>query len=358
MTCVITQIEQRRFSFRHGGGNARIQWSEREGIALRVHGPDGAFGVGEATPLPGYSPDSLADCERDLARFAAAVPVVFGEPVIDAIPRVYAELGIASPAARFAIETAVLDLASKRHGIPLWEMLRGERAGAAPVALSAAIGESAVASAQAAVLRGIRTVKMKVGRPHRFEDELEALRGLRALGGELRVRADANGVWTREEAMARVSLLRPFDLEFLEEPCSLDGWKELAASGIALAADESLQSERGVDAALRLAQDGVCRVFVLKATALGGLIRCLRIARLARAQRAEVVVTHMFEGPIAHAASLDLALALQPKLACGLDTAPHAGQWPRATLVRMGDGYALPGTSAGLGIESHWMIPS
>jgi len=311
--------------------------------------------------LPGYSRDSLEQCQQELARFSSSIPISVAGEAVEAIPRLFADLGIESPAARFAVETALLDIVAQEKGVPLWALLRGEGRGPpSPIALSSMIDATADAAdrARAASNRGIRTLKMKVGREGQFERELETLQALRDLPNmtKMTLRADANGAWTPREARGRIEQLRPLDLEFIEEPCARDGWVELAGGGIPVAADESLQRDDGVDFAVARAHEGACSVFVLKPSALGGALRCLHIAELAHRAGAKVLVTHMFEGPIAHAASVELALALEPApLACGLDSSPYASEWPRATLVRMTDCEAIPSASIGMGITSHWM---
>jgi L-alanine-DL-glutamate epimerase-like enolase superfamily enzyme len=59
---------------------------------------------------------------------------------------------------------------------------------------------------------------------------------------------------------------------------------------------------------------------------LGGLARCLALAARARAAGVDAVVTHSFDGPIATAAACELALALAPRRAVGLDR--HVGLVP------------------------------
>ncbi|MFZ5785756.1 MAG: hypothetical protein ACOY3Y_04870, partial [Acidobacteriota bacterium] len=48
-------------------GNRASTWRERHGVLLEVEDDGGARGVGEASPLPGYSPDTLEACEAALA---------------------------------------------------------------------------------------------------------------------------------------------------------------------------------------------------------------------------------------------------------------------------------------------------
>ena len=50
--------------------NARTAWTRREGLLLRLRDEEGRVGQGEASPLPDYSPDTLAGCRAALERFA------------------------------------------------------------------------------------------------------------------------------------------------------------------------------------------------------------------------------------------------------------------------------------------------
>jgi O-succinylbenzoate synthase len=101
-----------------------------------------------------------------------------------------------------------------------------------------------------ALAGGCRTAKVKVAEASQeLADDIarvEAVRG--ALGPSGRVRIDANGGWSVDEAVRALGELVRFDLEYVEQPCaSID---ELAALRLALArsridvavaADESIR---------------------------------------------------------------------------------------------------------------------
>src|ERR1700722_9728456 len=99
-----------------GAGNARRTWSTREGLIVRVHSREGGYGYGEASPLPGYSPDSLEACEGELQSAARAwQPTTLDLPSdpLDALRKAVTFARALSPAAVFALESAVLDLLGK-----------------------------------------------------------------------------------------------------------------------------------------------------------------------------------------------------------------------------------------------------
>jgi L-alanine-DL-glutamate epimerase-like enolase superfamily enzyme len=93
-------------------------------------------------------------------------------------------------------------------------------------------------------------------------------------------------------------------------------------------------------------------VVVLKPAMLGGLLRCVSLAETVRAEGAEGVVSHLFDGPVGLTVACELALALGSTRAAGL--APHAAldAWPepeRPTALSSGRLHAH--SRSGLGLE-------
>ncbi len=171
---------------------------------------------------------------------------------------------------------------------------------------------------------GCRTAKIKVAeRGQTPADDVARVEAVRdALGPSGKVRVDANGGWSLDDAMHAVSELNRFDLEYVEQPCaSIDELAELrrrlARSGLSvpIAADESIRrAQDPYEVAARQAAD----IAVLKVQPLGGVRACLQIAERIGLP---VVVSSALETSIGIRAGLALAAAL-PELpyACGLNT--------------------------------------
>ena len=101
--------------------------SNRRAHLLRLVDERGNVGVGEASPLPGYSPDDPSECPRILSAVAAAIdhaPDHVNE--IEAWIESLFAIAPNAPASRFAVETAVLDLVSQRANMPLSVLLGGK----------------------------------------------------------------------------------------------------------------------------------------------------------------------------------------------------------------------------------------
>lgn len=171
---------------------------------------------------------------------------------------------------------------------------------------------------------GCTTAKVKVAEPGQsLSDDVSRVAEVRAvLGPAGRIRVDANGAWSVDDAQRALGRLAPFDLEYAEQPCAtLDELaavrRSLARQGIdvLVAADESI---RKAEDPLRVAAAGSADVVVVKVAPLGGIRSALRVAE---ACGLPVVVSSALDTSVGIAAGVALAAAL-PRLpyACGLGT--------------------------------------
>jgi O-succinylbenzoate synthase len=334
------RLVEQRFRFesedRAVARDARRSWSERTTLLVVLEDSEGRQGLGEAAPLPDYSPDSLDQARSALAPLAEAglAAVELGAP---GSSRVLHDLSasIATPSARFALESALLDLWSRRSGEPAWALLarlRAEISGSdgpnvasfengRPVAALLPSGvEPALRHAEAAFARGIRSFKAKIGTQGAWSEELGMLRDVRERFPRARLRVDANQSLSPAELAARLPALRELELEWLEEPTPRfpDGIE--SPLGVPVALDESLQTHTPDPESAR--RHGV-RAYVLKPTTLGGFVRSFELADDARSAGLAVAVSHAYEGPVGFSALASLALSLgSGRPADGLDRHP------------------------------------
>ncbi|MGH3458874.1 o-succinylbenzoate synthase [Aeromicrobium sp.] len=165
---------------------------------------------------------------------------------------------------------------------------------------------------------GCATAKIKVAeRGQVLADDMLRVEAVRdVLGRSGRVRIDANGAWSVDDARLAISTLDAAgDLEYVEQPCAtVEELAELRrAIDVPIAADESI---RRADDPLRVARLEAADIAVLKVQPLGGVHACLEIAERIGLP---IVVSGAVESSVGLAAGLALAAAL-PELpyACGL----------------------------------------
>ena len=92
---------------------------------------------------------------------------------------------------------------------------------------------------------GFTTLKMKIGAID-FKTELNILQGIRKhyRSSELELRVDANGAFTKEDALAKLKQLEAFEIHSIEQPVKAGQWELMAdlckVSPIPIALDEEL----------------------------------------------------------------------------------------------------------------------
>jgi L-alanine-DL-glutamate epimerase-like enolase superfamily enzyme len=337
----------------------------RDAVRIRLRAADGTVGLGEALPLPGYSRDDAGAAERALAAIAKraaaagglALPGATGAAAcLDAALAPYADLLVAAPSARFALECALVDLLARREGLSAARWLVGGRAlQRVPVSMLLPDDErGALAVAAEASARGHAVLKLKIARRDRTprqEDELlgavRAAADAAAPGAAMgpRLRLDANGALAPGEAAGRFAALVRHGIELVEEPVAGAALLAMADLPLPWAADESLADPGLAEALLALPAGRRPVALVLKPAQLG-LARCLLLADAAAARGIGLIVTHSFDGDLGHAAACALAAALPvPPWPCGL--AAHPGlRWPGPLRPWL----AAP-LGAGLGVE-------
>ena len=179
----------------------------------------------------------------------------------------------------------------------------------------------AVAPEQVAgILAGFKdfdTVKIKVAEPGQtIEDDLARVAAVRLTNPSLKIRIDANGGFTVEQAVEVAE--RVGELDYFEQPCRTIG--ELAELRVKLrgltriAADESV---RKVEDPMAVVHAGAADVLVLKAQPLGGVTNALTLARECGLP---VTVSSALETRVGLQAGFALATALGGNTAHGLGT--------------------------------------
>ena len=280
----------------------------RELLLLSLQGEDGVTGFGEAAPL-GIAVEDVRAAIEDCRSVLSETDGSRREDLLAECARL-----AVLPQALAAIDLALWDLAGKRAGRPVWQLLDAPIGSAIEVNATIAAEDRAGAAAQAGAARaaGFGCVKVKVG----LGDDAGRLAAVRAAAGpEMALRIDANGAWTVEEAIASLRVLEPVGLECCEEPVSgLDALAEVAAhTTVPVSLDESAALPGALDRR-------VCEAVCLKVSRCGGVTATLEAARRARAVGYELYLASMLDGPLGVAAALHAAAAIVPDRPCGLAT--------------------------------------
>ena len=338
-----TQVERRSLAVAPPLRTASGETSTRELLLLRVEDDDGNFGWGEAAPLEAYDGVSVRDClaalERQAEALEACPPGATGPQALEA-----ARQGSGLPQALAAVDLALWDMAGRRDGRPLVELLADRRPAGVEVNALVGAGEpdAAAAQAAAAVGAGFGCVKVKAGDPRDIE-RVHAVRD--AIGDGPSIRVDANGAWTVAEAVSRINAMAGAGIELVEEPVhGAAALRDLRGRvSVPIAADETVAEPGTLTADVA---DAVC----LKLSRAGGVSGLLAQAELARAGGALVYLASTLDGPLGIAAAVHCAAALGLTLPCGLATLGLFPDLDPGVLAPVGGVIPVP-SAPGLGVD-------
>jgi L-alanine-DL-glutamate epimerase-like enolase superfamily enzyme len=211
-------------------------------------------------------------------------------------------------AACCAIDVLAHDRASQAAGVTLRDFLGLAAGEPPPTSFTIGIAEPLVMAERAAKAaeQGFSVLKVKLGKG----DEIAALSAIRErFSGTIRV--DPNAAWTAGEALARISALVPFDIEFVEQPIApddLEGLRRIhAASPLPIVADEAAVRASDVP---RLAD--ACDGINVKLQKCGGVAAARAMIAAAHDRGLKVMLgCRAAETSVAIAAAAHLAPAVQ-----------------------------------------------
>jgi o-succinylbenzoate synthase len=282
-------------------------------VIIRVQDDNGHEGWGESSPLPKFTGETAASTA---AALRPALDRLRGQ-TLEAPVVVIDELTDFSscPAARAGLEMALLDLECKAADRSLADRMGGERR--TEIATTRPFGivpiPEAIKLGRKLFEEGIRTFKMKVGVDP--ESDAVRIRAIReAFPEEVRIRVDANGGFTRSQAIDFANRIQDLSLEYFEQPTAPDAesaietFRAIREMGIRVVVDESIFS---VEDARKLIQMDAVDGGVIKIIKFGGLLRSLETIREFEKAGKFIVVVSPYECHIGKAAGLALALSME-----------------------------------------------
>lgn len=176
---------------------------------------------------------SVHDITANLAAAYKGVFLAFGGNM----PRYFAQLA-------HGIEMAVLDAQGKLLGRPVWDLLGGAVRDDVGYFyfLQGQSAEALAEDAAHAIGEGHPILYLKVGVGEAYD--MAAIRAVRAVAPDVRLRLDANEAWDQAQALRMIHALAPYNVEYLEQPTPSGSQAALAhvaaKSPIPIGADQSV----------------------------------------------------------------------------------------------------------------------
>lgn len=262
-----------------------LSLSYREGLLLHLNGM-----WAEASPLPGFSPETLVDVAQELADLEVGNKDFLHLPIRSSALR-FAVDSLQPPSPQFAKSPAVVPINALLQGTPSEIQQKAARV----------------------VADGFSVIKIKVGRRH-VEEDIRLLRDVReAVSSQsINIRLDANRAWDMETAVRFANETTTCGVQYIEEPLQDASQLEAfhMATGIPYALDETLQEGASLDRFPHAA------ALIIKPTLLGGRARMTALAATGK----PLVFSACYESGIGLLHVARLAAELSPGVAAGLDT--------------------------------------
>jgi o-succinylbenzoate synthase len=271
----------------------RARGEVRRGVWISL-AYEGHVAIGEASPLPGRSLESLEDVLLEIARLGSRVPIDLAAPMETVSAGLPASL-------RFALESASTQLARLVRGVPSPPTDHLE---------TQVLGDDldSIDRELLACARGARSFKLKI----RSARDVWRVTTLRATARDARIRVDANRAFASVDDVPW-DVLREARVEWIEEPTPAS-WA-LEGTPVPIALDESIEDH--LELSLRAVELRHVAAVVLKPTLLGAR-GALAVADVARASDVRCVVSHCYESEIGRLAALELAHMIAPAECHGL----------------------------------------
>ena len=263
-------IEERTLYFKQPAGTSRGVYTTRK--SWFVYLSDGQReGVGECAPLPDLSCDARPDYAEVLDNFCQSLCET-GEIDYEAI-RTY-------PSMLFGLETAVMDLKSKKQGI-LFDTAFSRGEVGIPINGLVWMGnyDEMLQRMEEKLEKGFRCVKLKIGAID-FDQELDLVKRIRDRFSfhEIELRLDANGAFPYEEALYKLELLSQYAIHSIEQPIRQGQWAYMAElcreSPLPIALDEELIGVNDPEMKHHMLNIIKPRYIILKPSLHGGMQGC------------------------------------------------------------------------------------
>jgi L-alanine-DL-glutamate epimerase-like enolase superfamily enzyme len=270
---------------RHTFRIARGASDTRQNLLVELE-HEGRTGLGEAGPIRRYGED------RDSAARAVDAMV----PRIED-PRAFADAATRAAvpgqaSAEAAVDMALHDLAGKRLGVPLYEVLGVDPRATPETSFTIGMDTPEVVVRKVREAAAYPVLKVKLG----SDDDRAVLEAVRDTTRQ-RLRVDANEGWTAQGALERLEWLHRLGVELVEQPLPAAQLEETRAlrrrSPLPFYADEGVHRAADIPRLVG-AFDGIN----IKLMKCGGIGEALRMIAVARAHGLKVMLGCMIESSL------------------------------------------------------------
>lgn len=205
--------------FKSPGGTSRGVLHTKDSWILKIQDEFGKIGTGEVSIIEGLSIDTASEIEDQLNALSNSISEEIELSAFDNFPAI-----------KFGLESAFLDL---KNGGNQRYFISDFADGLSPIAINGLIWMGNFSEMRQRIIEkldeGYSCIKIKVGAIN-FEDELSLIAQIRKefSADQIEIRVDANGGFTPQNAVERLTALAKYQLHSIEQPIKQGQWEEMA----------------------------------------------------------------------------------------------------------------------------------
>lgn len=311
------QIIPRTLHFKQPAGTSRgIYTTRRVWYLIVTDTATGQYGIGECAPLPALSCDDLPEYETILQMHCRHVEETGSIDYKSLRPY---------PSMLFGLETAMQHLHA--GSLQLWHTPFSQGQQGIPINGLIWMGsfEEMYRRIEEKMKAGFRCIKLKIGAID-FDKELELLSFIRQhfTPEQIQLRVDANGAFSPEDALHKLTQLSTFQLHSIEQPIRAGQWQAMqqlcASTPLPIALDEELIGVNDRASKIELLDTIRPQYIILKPSLHGGIKGSQEWIELAAERGIGSWITSALESNVGLNAIAQWCATLQPVLPQGLGT--------------------------------------
>ncbi|XP_006647426.2 protein PHYLLO, chloroplastic [Oryza brachyantha] len=300
-----------------------------EGFILKLCVGENIVGFGEVAPIEIHEED-LLDVEEQLRFLFHRMK----DAKLDVVPLlrgsfsnwIWTNIGIPPssifPSVKCGLEMAILNLLAAQRMDRLYDIFTGSnvvecnQSSTASIQICALVDsnrtpmEVALAVVKL-IAEGFTTVKLKVGRRESPAEDAAVIQKIREIVGyKINIRADANRIWTYEQAIDFGSRVKDLCLQYIEEP--VDSVNDIIRfcenTGLPVALDETIDNLTGdvIPKLHQFSHPGIVAL-VIKPSVVGGFETAAYIAKWAHMHDKMAVISSAYESSVGLATYIQFA---------------------------------------------------
>ena len=308
------KFHKKTFNFKRPSGTSRGVLTEKHSWFIELwdsNNPD-VIGIGECSVIPGLSPDYA-----DAFTYETKIKSVCNDLEQDLSDW---------PSIKFGVETAFLDMQNGGKRILFDNKFSQSKTG---IKINGLIwmGDEEFLQAQVKekLQLGFTTIKMKIGALE-FDKELRILDSIRKKysAKEITLRVDANGAFSLDEAIKKLTLLSELDVHSIEQPIRAGQWNNMRIlcreTPLPIALDEELIGINTKEKKIELLNTIKPQFIIIKPSLHGGISGSKEWIEIANNSEIQWWMTSALESNIGLNAICQLAAEFDNSLPQGLGT--------------------------------------